>query len=158
MSFVFPAVLIVFNFVVPIAYLARLYRTRAPSKLGFTLIAAHVGVALMALTWSVPWHAAGIYWPFVYLAVFVAIAFLGWIWGPVGAMVAVPILILLYTFGQRIPLLSPLASMIGPTDADLQDAREDEAAEAAAQTKAKADARAEAEAKRSGERASKAAE
>ncbi|MGH7004251.1 MAG: AI-2E family transporter, partial [Alphaproteobacteria bacterium] len=64
------------------------------------------------------------------IAVFVAIAFLGWIWGAVGAMVAVPILILLYTFGQRIPLLSPLASLIGPTDADLKAAEEDDAAEA----------------------------
>lgn len=58
------------------------------------------------------------------IAVFVAIAFLGWIWGAVGAMVAVPILILLFTFGQRIPLLSPLASLIGPPDADLKEAEE----------------------------------
>jgi predicted PurR-regulated permease PerM len=60
------------------------------------------------------------------IAVFVAIAFLGWIWGAVGAMVAVPILILLYTFGQRIPLLSPLAALIGPPDADLKEAEEED--------------------------------
>jgi len=59
------------------------------------------------------------------IAVFVAIAFLGWIWGAVGAMVAVPTLILLYTFGQRIPFLSPLASLIGPPDADLKEAEEE---------------------------------
>jgi predicted PurR-regulated permease PerM len=49
-------------------------------------------------------------------AVFSAIALLGWMWGAVGAMVAVPILILLYTFGKHIPALSPLAAMIGPTE------------------------------------------
>jgi len=54
-------------------------------------------------------------------------------WGAVGAMVAVPLLILLYTFGQRIPALSPLASMIGPTEGesdDDKDAEEDADAEA----------------------------
>ena len=67
------------------------------------------------------------------VAVFVGIAVLGWMWGAVGAMVAVPLLILLYTFGQRIPALSPLASMIGPTEGesdDDKDAEEDADAEA----------------------------
>lgn len=61
------------------------------------------------------------------VAVFVGIVVFGWIWGAVGAMVAVPLLILLYTFGQRIPALSPLASMIGPTEGESDD--EDEAEE-----------------------------
>lgn len=67
------------------------------------------------------------------LAVFGGIAFLGWMWGAVGAMVAVPVLILLYTFGQHIPVLAPLARWIGPTegiDEDEEDA--DEAKPAAA--------------------------
>jgi predicted PurR-regulated permease PerM len=52
------------------------------------------------------------------LAVFGGIALLGWMWGAVGAMIAVPLLILLYTFGQHIPVLSPLATLIGPTEGD----------------------------------------
>ena len=55
------------------------------------------------------------------VAVFAGIALLGWMWGAVGAMIAVPLLILLYTFGQRIPVLSPLASLIGPTAGDLDE-------------------------------------
>jgi predicted PurR-regulated permease PerM len=55
------------------------------------------------------------------LAVFGGIALLGWMWGAVGAMIAVPLLILLYTFGQHIPVLSPLASWIGPTEGDVDD-------------------------------------
>ncbi len=50
------------------------------------------------------------------VSIFTAIALLGWMWGAVGAMVAVPILILLYTFGQHIPALSLLASLIGPVE------------------------------------------
>jgi predicted PurR-regulated permease PerM len=59
-------------------------------------------------------------------AVFSAIALLGWMWGAVGAMVAVPILILLYTFGKHIPALSPLAAMIGPTEGLEEDEEKDE--------------------------------
>ena len=59
------------------------------------------------------------------VAVFGGIAFLGWMWGVVGAMIAVPLLILLYTFGQHIPVLSPLASLIGPTEGDVGDEDED---------------------------------
>jgi predicted PurR-regulated permease PerM len=55
------------------------------------------------------------------LAVFGGIALLGWMWGVVGAMIAVPLLILLYTFGQHIPVLSPLATLIGPTEGDVDD-------------------------------------
>jgi predicted PurR-regulated permease PerM len=55
------------------------------------------------------------------LAVFGGIALLGWMWGAVGAMIAVPLLILLYTFGQHIPVLSPLATLIGPTEGDADD-------------------------------------
>lgn len=55
------------------------------------------------------------------IAVFIGIAFLGWLWGVVGAMIAVPLLILLYTFGQHIPVLSPLASLIGPTEGETQE-------------------------------------
>lgn len=66
------------------------------------------------------------------VSVFAAIALLGWMWGAVGAMVAVPILILLYTFGKHIPALSPLAAMIGPTEG-LDE--EDEAAETKADRK-----------------------
>jgi len=55
------------------------------------------------------------------LAVFGGIALLGWMWGAVGAMIAVPLLILLYTFGQHIPVLSPLATLIGPTEGDVDD-------------------------------------
>jgi predicted PurR-regulated permease PerM len=55
------------------------------------------------------------------LAVFGGIALLGWMWGAVGAMIAVPLLILLYTFGQHIPVLSPLATLIGPTEGDVGD-------------------------------------
>jgi predicted PurR-regulated permease PerM len=71
-------------------------------------------------------------------AVFAAIALLGWMWGAVGAMVAVPILILLYTFGKHIPALSPLAAMIGPTEGDTDEDDDDkkEAADAAAGVKA----------------------
>jgi predicted PurR-regulated permease PerM len=59
------------------------------------------------------------------VSVFAAIALLGWMWGAVGAMVAVPILILLYTFGKHIPALSPIAAMIGPTEgADDEDEEE----------------------------------
>jgi hypothetical protein len=42
-------------------------------------------------------------------------------WGAVGAMIAVPLLILLYTFGQHIPVLSPLATLVGPTEGDVDD-------------------------------------
>ena len=63
------------------------------------------------------------------MAVFVAIAVLGWMWGAVGAMVAVPLLILLYTFGQRIPALSPLMSMIGPIEGEFDEEKEQEKAE-----------------------------
>jgi hypothetical protein len=38
----------------------------------------------------------------------------------------VPLLILLYTFGQHIPVLSPLASLIGPTEGDASDADEED--------------------------------
>lgn len=55
------------------------------------------------------------------LAVFGGIALLGWMWGAVGAMIAVPLLILLYTFGQHIPVLSPLSALIGPTEGDVGD-------------------------------------
>lgn len=65
------------------------------------------------------------------VAVFGGIAFLGWMWGAVGAMIAVPLLILLYTFGQRIPVLSPLVSLIGPTEGDLDDGLDDDDADAA---------------------------
>ena len=76
------------------------------------------------------------------VAVFVGIAVLGWMWGAVGAMVAVPLLILLYTFGQRIPALSPLASMIGPTEGESDDDDKDaDAVEAEANAEAKAEAR-----------------
>jgi predicted PurR-regulated permease PerM len=60
------------------------------------------------------------------LAVFGGIALLGWMWGAVGAMIAVPLLILFYTFGQHIPVLAPLASWIGPTEGDVPDENEDE--------------------------------
>jgi predicted PurR-regulated permease PerM len=60
------------------------------------------------------------------ISVFAAIALLGWMWGAVGAMVAVPILILLYTFGKHIPALSPLAAMIGPTEGTDEDQEEEE--------------------------------
>ena len=60
------------------------------------------------------------------LAVFGGIAFLGWMWGVVGAMIAVPLLILLYTFGQHIPVLSLLASVIGPTGGEADDEGEDD--------------------------------
>jgi predicted PurR-regulated permease PerM len=60
------------------------------------------------------------------VSVFAAIALLGWMWGAVGAMVAVPILILLYTFGKHIPALSPLAAMIGPTEGLEEDDEKDE--------------------------------
>jgi predicted PurR-regulated permease PerM len=59
------------------------------------------------------------------LAVFGGIAFLGWTSGVVGAMIAVPLLILLYTFGQHIPVLSLLASAIGPTEGDIGDEDDD---------------------------------
>lgn len=62
------------------------------------------------------------------VSVFTAIALLGWMWGAVGAMVAVPILILLYTFGQRIPALSPLARLIGPEGEAGEDEEKDEKA------------------------------
>jgi predicted PurR-regulated permease PerM len=69
------------------------------------------------------------------VSVFAAIALLGWMWGAVGAMVAVPILILLYTFGKHIPALSPIAAMIGPTegpdDEDEEEKAPDEQAAAA---------------------------
>ena len=55
------------------------------------------------------------------VAVFIMIIVLGWMWGAVGAMIAVPLLILVYTFGQHIPVLSPLASLIGPTEGDVDD-------------------------------------
>ena len=61
------------------------------------------------------------------VSVFGAIALLGWMWGAVGAMVAVPILILLYTFGKHIPALSPLAAMIGPTEGADEDDDDTEA-------------------------------
>jgi predicted PurR-regulated permease PerM len=61
------------------------------------------------------------------LAVFGGIALLGWMWGAVGAMIAVPLLILFYTFGQHIPVLAPLASWIGPTEGDVGDEVEEEA-------------------------------
>jgi predicted PurR-regulated permease PerM len=61
------------------------------------------------------------------LAVFGGIAFLGWMWGAIGAMIAVPLLILLYTFGQHIPVLSLLASLIGPTEGDPGDDADDDA-------------------------------
>jgi predicted PurR-regulated permease PerM len=64
------------------------------------------------------------------MAVFVAIAVFGWMWGAVGAMVAVPLLILLYTFGQRIPALSPLASIIGPIQGEFDEEKEEEKARA----------------------------
>lgn len=60
------------------------------------------------------------------LAVFGGIALLGWMWGAVGAMIAVPLLILFYTFGQHIPVLAPLASWIGPTEGDVADETEEE--------------------------------
>lgn len=70
------------------------------------------------------------------VSVFAAIALLGWMWGAVGAMVAVPILILLYTFGKHIPALSPLAAMIGPTEGIEED--EEEAEKKASATRAAA--------------------
>ena len=62
------------------------------------------------------------------VAVFGGIAFLGWMWGVVGAMIAVPLLILLYTFGQHIPVLSLLASLIGPTEGDVGDEDDEDGA------------------------------
>ena len=60
------------------------------------------------------------------VAVFGGMAILGWMWGAVGAMIAVPLLILLYTFGQHIPVLSLLASLIGPTAGDIGDEADDD--------------------------------
>ena len=46
------------------------------------------------------------------VAVFATIAFLGWMWGAIGAIVAVPLLILLSTIAAHIPSLHWLEVML----------------------------------------------
>ena len=46
------------------------------------------------------------------IGVFVSIAFLGWMWGAVGALVAVPLLILIVTIAEQLPSLRWLAILL----------------------------------------------
>jgi predicted PurR-regulated permease PerM len=46
------------------------------------------------------------------VAVFATIALLGWMWGPIGAIVAVPLLILLSTIAAHLPSLRWLEVML----------------------------------------------
>lgn len=46
------------------------------------------------------------------VAVFVAIALLGWMWGAIGALVAVPLLILLLTVAEQLPSMRWLAVLL----------------------------------------------
>jgi predicted PurR-regulated permease PerM len=47
------------------------------------------------------------------VVVFLGVFFWGWIWGPFGALLAVPILLVLKTFCDHVPRLSPLGEFLG---------------------------------------------
>ena len=53
------------------------------------------------------------------VAVFVGIAFLGWMWGAIGALVAVPFLILIVTIAEQLPSLRWLAVLLADNSAGL---------------------------------------
>jgi len=74
--------LILFNFVVPILLLFWFWRTRPSSRAKFVSIVVLFGAALTVLVWSVPWDAAGVFWPRVYLVAFGAILLARIIRGP----------------------------------------------------------------------------
>lgn len=46
------------------------------------------------------------------IIVFLSILFLGWLWGAVGALIAVPVLVSFRTFGTHVPALRPLSDLI----------------------------------------------
>jgi predicted PurR-regulated permease PerM len=51
------------------------------------------------------------------LSVILALSFFGWMWGMVGALLAVPILVVLRIVCQRVDTLAPLAVFLGPRSA-----------------------------------------
>lgn len=48
------------------------------------------------------------------VALFVALAFVVWLWGVPAAIIAAPLLIVVYTFSKHTPALAPIASILAP--------------------------------------------
>lgn len=47
------------------------------------------------------------------IVIFVSVAFWAWIWGPLGALMAVPILIIVKVIADQIEMLKPMGHIIG---------------------------------------------
>ena len=55
------------------------------------------------------------------VAVFLAVAFWGWVWGLVGILIAVPILVVVKTVCDHLPSWATLGEFLSGSSADLQD-------------------------------------
>jgi hypothetical protein len=77
MRWLVPSVIVVFDFVFPIALLLWLFQTRAASRIYFASIAALFAVVLVVLKWSILgfWYAVGTFWPAIFLVSFMAVLF-----------------------------------------------------------------------------------
>ena len=64
------------------------------------------------------------------VVVFIAVAFWGWLWSIIGMIVAMPILIALRAFSEHIPSLRGLGDFLSARGAEIEDARDQAAADA----------------------------
>ncbi len=45
--------------------------------------------------------------------IFIALITCAWLWGPIGALLAIPILMTVKVIGDRVPELNPLSELLG---------------------------------------------
>ncbi len=57
-------------------------------------------------------HLMGRHLPLNPVAIFLGLLYWGWVWGPVGALLAVPIMVMLQVIFSRIPALRPIAILL----------------------------------------------
>jgi predicted PurR-regulated permease PerM len=57
-------------------------------------------------------HLMGKHLPLNPVAIFLSLLYWGWVWGPAGALLAVPITVMLQVLFSRIEVLRPLAIML----------------------------------------------
>ena len=75
MSTALPAIVIVFDLLLPIALLLWALKTRATSRVYLASILVSTAVVIAVLAKSIVgfWHVVGVFWPVLYVAAFVAI-------------------------------------------------------------------------------------
>jgi hypothetical protein len=75
MSIVLPAIVIVFDLLLPIALLLWVFKTRATSRVYLASILVSTAVAIGVVAKSIVgfWHVVGVFWPLVYIAAFAGI-------------------------------------------------------------------------------------